>query len=665
MFNIQKDSNGFFYIDYDGCHLPFPNIQVGKGFSKISSYRGNYKFKEKKISWLNLKPSLKDNKVLFKNEDIEMNENTEINVSVFEECGFIYFEFKLISGSWNRFCLSFPAEKNENIFGGGEQYSFFNLRGHRFPIFTREQGVGRDYKRLLTVISQIQDKSGGAYYTTYYPQPTFVSSKNYFIHVFSFDYMMLDFRSSRIHKIISYSLPEKIALGHGSSLMDTASQVSKLLGRQAPLPSWVHDGVILGVQGGTETVKSKLEKALSANVKVNAVWAQDWSGKIITSFGKRVYWNWMWNSEMYPGLDKWIQELEEKNICFLSYINPYLIREGSLCKEASEKGFLVKNKFGEDYYIDFGEFFCGHVDLTNPNAFLWYKNKIKENMINLGIKGWMADFGEYLPTDSMVYNGLTGIQAHNIWPGLWARLNYEVLKETDNLDKVIFFMRSGNAMSPKYAQSIWAGDQNVDWSSADGIKSVIPAALSLAYSGHGISFSDIGGYTTLLWLKRTKELLIRWLQLSCFSPVMRTHEGNRPQTNWQFDTDDETLSEVAYWTNIHVKLKKYIEYCEKENAEDGFALIRPMNWYSNEKWAVSCVNQYMLGSELLVAPILNNNSNGRKVKFPKGKWIHLFNHDEYTEGTHFVASPLNEHTFPVFFRLDGLWNSYFSDLLKS
>ena len=647
-------------IEKSVCGRSFilPEILVGNGRSDISMYRGNFRVREQRVPWVPLVSSETTDGALYSAE------GTEIKLTLSEKDCFLTMELTLVTGSWNRFLLRFPAEQSEAVFGGGEQYSFFNLRGRRFPIMTREQGVGRRYNRLLTVLAELHDKAGGAYHTTYYPQPTFVSSRNYFIHVHSFDYTVLDFSSHRHHDVFSYSLPEKITVGFGDSLMDTASKVSLLLGRQAVLPSWAHDGMILGVQGGTDTVRAKLEKSLEHKVRVCGLWAQDWSGKIVTSFGKRVLWDWKWNPEMYPGLDKWIQELKNQDIAFTIYINPYLIKGKSLCNEAVEKGFLVKNAAGEDYFIDFGEFDCGHVDLTNPEAYAWYKEKIKKNMIGFGAAGWMADFGEYLPTDCVVHSGISGTQAHNLWPGLWAKLNHEALEETGNLDKVIFFMRSGNAMSPHYAQSIWAGDQNVDWSRDDGIRSVIPAALSLAYSGHGISFSDIGGYTTVAWLKRTKELLLRWTEMSCFTPIMRTHEGNRPSVNWQFDSDGETLDYMAFWSDLHFRLKEYILFCEKENMEKGLSVMRPMNWYSNESWALDCVDQYMLGPDLLVAPVLKKGAKGRYVNLPEGNWVHLFTGKTYRKGLHQIASRIADRNIPVFYREDGLWASFFSSLSK-
>lgn len=83
-------------------------------------------------------------------------------------------------------------------------------------------------------------------------------------------------------------------------------------------------------------------------------------------------------------------------------------------------------------------------------------------------------------------------------------------------------MRAGYTGSQKYSTMMWAGDQNVDWSLDDGLASVVPAALSLAMTGHGLHHSDIGGYTTLFDMKRSKELLLRWCDFSAFTPMMRT-----------------------------------------------------------------------------------------------------------------------------------------------
>ncbi|MCG3024192.1 TIM-barrel domain-containing protein, partial [Escherichia coli] len=81
------------------------------------------------------------------------------------------------------------------------------------------------------------------------------------------------------------------------------------------------------------------------------------------------------------------------------------------------------------YLVDFGEFYCGVVDFTNEEATQWYKKVIQTNMIEFGLDGWMADFGEYLPTDVVLKNEEDAKKMHNAWPTLWAKTNYEAVSE--------------------------------------------------------------------------------------------------------------------------------------------------------------------------------------------------------------------------------------------
>jgi alpha-glucosidase len=151
---------------------------------------------------------------------------------------------------------------------------------------------------------------------------------------------------------------------------------------------------------------------------------------------------------------------------------------------------------------------------------------------------------------------------------------------------------------------MWAGDQNVDWSLDDGLASVVPAALSLAMTGHGLHHSDIGGYTTLFEMKRSKELLLRWCDFSAFTPMMRTHEGNRPGDNWQFDGDGETIAHFARMTTVFTTLKPYIKAAVAQNAKSGLPVMRPLFLhYENDARSYTLKYQYLFGRDLLVAPV--------------------------------------------------------------
>ena len=109
---------------------------------------------------------------------------------------------------------------------------------------------------------------------------------------------------------------------------------------------------------------------------------------------------------------------------FLGYVNPYLCNDGTLYQEALAANYLATHADGSQYLVDFGEFDCGVVDFTNPAAARWFEERvIRGDMLDRGLDGWMADFGEYLPTDLVLANGVDAMLMHNAWPTLWAEVN--------------------------------------------------------------------------------------------------------------------------------------------------------------------------------------------------------------------------------------------------
>ena len=198
---------------------------------------------------------------------------------------------------------------------------------------------------------------------------------------------------------------------------------------------------------------------------------------------------------------------------------------------------------------------------------------------------------------------------------------------------------------------MWTGDQHVDWSMDDGLPSVIPASLSLGMSGFGISHSDAGGYTTLFDMNRSKELLLRWLEMNIFSPLLRTHEGNQPVRNVQFDTDEETLRYTAFASALHKALKPYLREVRKECIEKGTPMMRPLFYhypgFEDER------EEYLLGRDILVAPIIKEGALKREVRLPDDTWIEAGTGKLYTKGTYIIDAPLYHP--PVFIRQSSQW----------
>ncbi len=648
-----------------------PFLRAGRGTGTFEMYRGNFRISERidepiePLDCLVAEASGDSARLVF-----SRGGEPRIAVSLREEEGRLVARFTDAAGgagaqdrAFNRFRISLPGFESEHIYGCGEQFSYLDLKGRNFPLWTSEQGVGRNKATEITRLADLDGGSGGDYFWTFFPQASFVSSKRYWCGLDTTAYAEFDFRTPGQTGLYAWALPSRLVMGAAETLADTVSDLSAWYGRQRALPDWCHDGAILGIQGGMKTCLEKLEKARAAGVPAAGIWAQDWQGINMTSFGQRLRWNWVWDQDRYPGLDKEIRALKGEGVRFLGYINPYVGAGMSLFNEAAAEGYLAKDSRGADYLVDFGEFDAGIVDLTNPRAFDWYKGVIKKNLIDFGLSGWMADFGEYLPTDAFLHSGLNAERAHNEWPALWARCNREAVDEAEREGlvapgEILYFMRAGAAGSQRYCPMMWAGDQNVDWSEDDGLPSVIPAALSVGMSGHGLHHSDIGGYTTLYGMKRTKELFMRWTEQAALTALMRSHEGNRPADNWQFDSDAETLAHLARMTRLHAALKPYLLHLEKVNSERGLPLMRPIFLHHEDDesaWAIK--DEYLLGDDLLVAPILEQGAVGRRVHLPAGAWVHLWSGAACGGGEISVEAPIGEP--PIFAKAGSPWMELF------
>ena len=551
----------------------------------------------------------------------------------------------------NRMWFNLPASENEHFYGTGEIFSEFDLRGKKSDVWVSEHINAKSIvKKLAKIAVGMKDstrKEDFSHYETYYAQPTYLSSDKYYFHSFNNARTQFDFTPKK-HVVMKTDSISGFCMGWGDTFEDVLADLTEVVGRQPELPDWVYDGEILGIQGGTDIMMSKVKNTLDHGMKVNGVWIQDWEGRRITAAGKQLMWNWEWDRELYPALDEKIKELNGQGIKVLGYCNPFLAIEKPLYKEASEKGYCVKDKNGADYLVKITTFPAAMIDLTNPGAWDWMKGVIKKNMIEFGLSGWMADFGEYLPTDCVLYNGADAEIIHNTWPALWARLNREAVEESGKLGEIFFFTRAGYSDTPRYSTMMWNGDNHVDFSIDYGMPSVIPAMLSLTCIGFGLSHSDIAGYTTFGMLRRSEELYMRWAEMNAFSLLMRGHEGLNPDLNAQFDASEEVLNHSAKMTQLHALLKPYLKEAVKLNAEKGVGVIRPLFFYYDEERAYTEAYEYLLGRDILVAPVIRPKTATREVWLPKDEWIHLETGKIYFGGTVTVDAPVGQP--PVFIR---------------
>jgi alpha-glucosidase len=555
----------------------------------------------------------------------------------------------------NRFWLRVVADPDERLWGAGEQMSYFNLRGRVFPLWTSEPGVGRDKTSLITFQADVQGGGGGDYWNTNYPQPTFLSSRRYALHIDTTAYGQFDFRDPLFHEIETWEVPARVEWFAADSLADLVGRLSTYFGRPPRLPDWAYSGAILGLKDGTRSF-DRMEAMIAAGATVSGLWCEDWVGLRITSFGKRLFWDWKANSERYPGLHAKIAALAERGIRFLGYVNPYLAVDGTLYREALADGHLALClDVDEPYTVDFGEFDAGIVDFTSPAAADWFADRvIGREMLDFGLSGWMADFGEYLPTDVRLASGTSGLIAHNAWPTIWAEVNARAVSSRGRTGDAIFFMRAGYTGVSRHCPLLWAGDQSVDFSRHDGIGTVICAALSSGLLGNAYHHADLGGYTSVFGNVRTPELLMRWSELAAFSPVMRSHEGNRPDDNLQLDGDAEVLAHFVRMSRVHAGLAPYVAGLCDEAVETGLPLQRPLFLHhEDDPLCHDIETSYLYGRDLLVAPVIEAGAETWDVYLPTGaEWIHLWSGSTFRGGQWAtIPAPIGEP--PVFYRSDA------------
>jgi alpha-glucosidase len=559
---------------------------------------------------------------------------------------------------YDRVYLTYASSPEERFFGFGVQYTYFELKGHKVPIFIQEQGIGRG-EQPVTWAADWQADAGGNPYTSYASVPHYVTSEMRSLFLENYEYSSFDLRDEDRVQVEVFASRMSGQILSGETPAELIEQYTEYSGRMRPLPDWILGGAVVGVQGGTDKVLEISDKLEALDAPVAAFWLQDWVGQRETNFGTQLWWNWELDEDHYPEWNLLRENLEQRDIRLMTYISPFLADDVAdkknhhrdLFAEAERNGYLVQDGSGEPYRIKITDFSAGLVDLTDPEARAWMKDVIKDELLGNGASGWMADFAEGLPYDAVLSSGADPKGYHNRYAEEWAELNREAIHEAGRGDDVVFFNRSGYLRSPEYSTLFWLGDQLVSWDEHDGIKSAVTGLLSSGLSGYAFEHTDIGGYTaidnSLLKYHRSKELLMRWTELAAFTVVFRTHEGNRPRVNHQIYSDQETLRHFARLAEVYAAWKPYRMKLVEEAAETGLPVVRhPFVHYPDDPEVYDLDYQFMVGSEFMVAPVLDLGEDAVEVYLPAGRWVHLWSGKEYgsaEEGVYqTVPAPIGE-----------------------
>ena len=547
-----------------------------------------------------------------------------------------------------------PAYEGEAVFGGGEQYRQTNLRGKRVMNFVSEHITAKTLMEKVILPDHRYREKEAERIGSYSPMPVFVTDRG---RLFYFDTPADGISKFGInnYRMRFDECPRSLMLLHAA---DYDTLVRALAKKNPPgmyLPDWCLDGMMIAVQGGTDRVISKAFTMLDAGAKISAVWSQDWCGENRTVMGKQVWWNYEYDEKLYHHLPEAIKRLGRRGVRFIAYLNPYLVKGSRYYRESAEKGWLITNRDGSICHMKSTTFDAGMLDLTNPEAVRFIKEVlIKKNMLKIGVKGWMADFGEYLPTDCVLHDG-DPAEMHNLWPVIWARINREAVEEYGDKD-VMFFTRSGYLGEQCYAPIMWNGDQHTDLTKDYGMPCVMPAAFSLGFSGVPLVHSDIGGFFSIGKLKRDDELFIRWMEMNTFSPLMRSHESIRPWANSQFDAP-AVLPHTVRLTNIHATLRPYIEHC-LEQAAEGIPVMKPDFWNAVDYSKSRDEYSYFFGDDIYVCPVIEKNASERTVYLPEGEWTGFWDGKAYEGNSEIrMEAPLGK--LPVFYRSESKYRDLF------
>ncbi|KAG8372133.1 hypothetical protein BUALT_Bualt12G0034700 [Buddleja alternifolia] len=554
------------------------------------------------------------------------------------------------SHDFNRICVTYSSEENERFYGFGEQFSYMDFKGKRVPIFVQEQGIGRGDQPITFAANLVSYRAGGDESTTYAPSPFYMTSKTRSVYLEGYNYSVFDLTKHDCVQIQIHGDSIEGRILHGNSPAELIEHFTETIGRPQKLPEWIISGAVVGMQGGTDKVRDIWDELQAKDTPISAFWLQDWVGQRKTVIGSQLWWNWEVDSTRYSGWRQLIKDLSARDIKVMTYCNPCLAPMGekpnvrrNLYEEATKLDILVKDKKGGPYMVPNTAFDVGMLDVTHPETANWFKQILQE-MVDDGVRGWMADFGEGLPVDASLYSGEDPITAHNKYPEIWAKINREFVEEwknsrvgneneDDTKEDLVFFMRAGFRDSPKWASLFWEGDQMVSWQANDGIKSAVIGLLSSGLSGFAFNHSDIGGYCSVnlpfFNYQRSEELLLRWMELNAFTTVFRTHEGNKPASNSQFYSNERTLSHFSRFAKIYKAWKFYRIQLVKEASEKGLPVCRHLflHYPDDEYVQTLTYEQFLVGTEILVVPVLDKNKEAVKVYFPKGEsclWKHVW-----------------------------------------
>ena len=371
----------------------------------------------------------------------------------------------------------------------------------------------------------------------------------------------------------------------------------------------------------------------------------------------------------WPDPEGMIRELKELGIETVVSIWPTIDERSENFGKMADSGYLVSADLGNGIHMTW----MGNTvfyDATNPGAREYVWEKCRENYYKYGIKCFWLDEAEpeYGPYDFDNYRYYAGpaLQCTNIYPLMYVKGFYDGLK-SEGETEVLSLVRCAWAGSQKYGALTWSGDIH---SSFRAMREQLQAGLNMSVAGIPWWTSDIGGFLGGdISDPKFRELLVRWFEWGAFCPVFRMHGERSPwhereeefingvrqltsgQDNevWSFGEDNfEILKKYLF---LRERLRPYIRECMDEASLSGMPVMRPLFFdFYKDKTAWEIEDEYMFGPDILVAPVMEENTSERKVYLPEGAiWTDANTKKAYSGGQN-VTVPAPLDIIPVFIR---------------
>lgn len=493
------------------------------------------------------------------------------------------------------FNAAFNLQPDEKIFGLGESFGTFNKRGARVVLFT-------------------DDANGTQNETMYKPVPFFMSSRGYGMFMHTSTPITCDF-GDYISSVASLMIGDEeldlfVFLGEPKDILD---EYTGLTGKSPVPPLWS-----FGFWMSRITYFSEAEGRSVVNLLRKHKIPTDVLHFDTGWFGVDWQCDYTFAADRFDDPEKMMADFRKQGIRTCLWQLPYFVPKNKLFDEIIEKDLYVKNDKGnlprEDAVLDF----------TNPEAVDWYQGKIK-GLLDQGVSVIKVDFGEAAPFDGIYSNGRTGFYEHNLYPLRYNKAVSDITEEVTG-DRIIW-ARSTWAGSQRYPMH-WGGDPANTYSA---MSATLRAGLSIGLTGFSFWSHDIGGF-----VNKTPENVYRhWTPFGMLTSHVRSH-GAPPTEPWEYGEDFMNAFRKA--ANMRYELMPYIYAQAHDCSAKGLPMLRALFVeFPGDPGSWLIDNQYMFGSDMLVAPLFNDEMD-RDVYLPGGNWIDYQTGERYSGGWHHIAA---------------------------